>query len=147
MNYTFGNYIFEHISSIQPDCDSTGICRFMPQADYNNHRCLPLNRYGYGPFCRFRIPDNMHVEGVYIIALGTNVQYIGECVDLSKRFNMGYGQISPRNCYKGGQETNCRINKLIAECSKELGLWFLKTKNRKSVEAKLISWYKPPWNR
>jgi hypothetical protein len=32
---------------------------------------------------------------------------------LSARFNAGYGNISPKNCFKGGQETNCRVNNLV----------------------------------
>jgi hypothetical protein len=33
-------------------------------------------------------------------------EYVGECRDLVKRFNSGYGQISPRNCFVGGRRTN-----------------------------------------
>ena len=29
------------------------------------------------------------------------------------RYNNGYGRISPRNCFQGGQSTNCRVNNLI----------------------------------
>ena len=38
---------------------------------------------------------------------------MGECANLSVRFNAGYGNISPKNCFKGGQETNCRLNNLL----------------------------------
>ena len=39
--------------------------------------------------------------------------YIGETAGLRQRFNMGYGNISPRNCYVGGQSTNCKMNKIV----------------------------------
>ncbi len=150
MRNTFGNHVFEYVSWIQPERDGCVIRRFMPQSGYKNAHCLPLNRYGGGPFCRFRVPGDLHLAGVYAITTGDNIMYVGECVDLSKRFNMGYGQVSPRNCYKGGQETNCRINNLVlqyAECGQELGLWFLRTPNRKVIETELIERYGPPWNR
>jgi hypothetical protein len=63
---------------------------------------------------------------------------------------MGYGNISPRNCFKGGQETNCRINNLIYETAKEgvsISLWFLNTQDHKSVEGELLMDKGPDWNR
>jgi len=64
---------------------------------------------GSGPFCRFRIPSNLPLEGVYALLIGESVRYVGECIHLSKRFNMGYGQISPRNCFVGGQPQIARL--------------------------------------
>lgn len=90
----------------------------MPQSRYNNGKNLPVNRYGQGPFCKFRIPNGQHYSGVYAVMVGRQVKYIGECENLSSRFNMGYGNISPRNCFRGGQETNCRLNNLICEVAK-----------------------------
>ena len=80
----------------------------------------------------------------------TELRYIGECANLSKRFNMGYGNISPKNCFKGGQETNCRLNNLLYTAALAGGcisLWFLQTANYKSVEAQLRRALNPPWNR
>ena len=66
----------------------------------------------------------------------------------------GYGTISPRNCFKGGQETNCRINNLILLTSKsgiELALWFYEIEGGKqervAVERELVQALKPTWNR
>ena len=149
MKNTIGNHVFEYVCPIQPEHGSDGIRRLMPQGEYKNVGCVPLNRYGRGPFCRFRIPSGLHMDGVYAITAGDNIMYVGECVDLSKRFNAGYGQISPKNCYKGGQETNCRINSLVlqhAEDGQPLGLWFLRTPDRWKVETELIERYDPPWN-
>jgi len=150
MKKTIGNHVFEYVGQIEPERAGDRIRRFMPQVEYNNVRLLPLNPYGAGPFCRFRIPSGLHAQGVYAITSGEKVMYVGECVDLSKRFNMGYRQISPRNCYKGGQETNCRINSLVlhhADGGGQPGLWFVRTPHRKRVEAELIHTYNPPWNR
>lgn len=35
--------------------------------------------------------------------------YIGETDNLEKQFRQGYGNISPRNCFKGGQSTNYKM--------------------------------------
>jgi hypothetical protein len=86
-----------------------------PQSRYANTKQLGLNKYGAGPFCKFAISSTYAECGVYAITVNAQVMYIGECVNLSSRYNAGYGQISPRNCYSGGQETNCRINNLIYE--------------------------------
>jgi hypothetical protein len=63
---------------------------------------------------------------------------------------MGYGIISPRNCFIGGQETNCRLNNLIllaARGGAKLSLWFLPTDEYKGVEHELRASEKPEWNR
>ena len=95
-----GNYSFRFICHINPERDQTGVvCAFLPQSSYKNFRRLKLHNCGSGPFCRFRIPSNLLLEGVYALVIGESVRYVGECIHLSKRFNMGYGQISPRNCF------------------------------------------------
>jgi hypothetical protein len=109
-----------------------------------------LNRYGAGPFCKFKIPRNFKTCGVYAIISGTAVLYIGECENLSARYNMGYGNISPRNCFVGGQETNCRINNLIycaVNNGAELTLWFLPSSDFKTIERELRALVRPVWNR
>jgi hypothetical protein len=65
---------------------------------------------------------------------------------------MGYGQISPRNCYIGGQPTNCRLNHLIYLASKDgkkVDLWFMPTGDRFAIEAALIQQLqtRQRWNR
>jgi hypothetical protein len=62
----------------------------------------------------------------------------------------GCGNISPRNCIKGGQETNCRLNNLVymaAQAGGCISLWFYQTADYKSVETLLRSTLKPEWNR
>ena len=61
-----------------------------------------------------------------------------------------YGQISPKDCYKGGQETNCRINQLILRCAEsgwQTGVHFIETPHRFALETALIQTHHPPWNR
>ena len=80
---------------------------------------------------------------------GGSIRYIGICQDLSKRFNGGYGIISPRKCYKGGQSTNCKVNRRILDTAKGGGsvdLYFYPTPQRKALEKCLIALYLPPWN-
>lgn len=103
-----------------------------------------------GHFCKFKIPRECGESGVYAIVLDGAVKYIGECVNLAFRYNMGYGNISPRNCFVGGQETNCRINNLIyteAQQDIEIGLWFFATVEYKAIEEQLRSEMRLEWNR
>ncbi len=148
---TWGNYTFDKVCTILVERDSAGGVReFMPQAQYRNRNGLPINRYGHGPFCRFRIPSDQRFEGVYVLTIDRQVMYIGECIDLSSRYNSGYGTISPRNCFSGGQQTNCRVNNLIynaAKAEQRIELWFRRTANRKAIEFELINTLRPKWNR
>ena len=142
---------FDQVCIIEPEQSSAGkTTTFMPQNRYRNEKSLPLNRYGKGPFCKFKIPRNIEKRGVYALIVSGTLKYIGECVNLSSRYNMGYGNISPRNCFKGGQETNCRVNNLIyssSQSGKTIELWFYETTDFKSLETKLLASEKPEWNR
>ena len=144
-------YQFEHVADVEPVRLTHGpIQDFMPQERYANVRGLPLNRYGVGPFCKFTIPPGYRENGVYLLVARQDIRYVGECANLSARFNAGYGNISPKNCFKGGQETNCRLNNLIytaAMSGEKLALFFHQTANYKTVEAELRSVLRAPWNR
>ena len=144
-------HIFQFVCQIEPERDGNGaILEFMPQERYQNRRSLPMNPYGMGSFCRYRIPKNRHQEGVYLITRDGEVVYIGKCIDLTYRHNIGYGQISPKNCYEGGQPTNCRINAKILKYAKsghQFGLWFLTTPDSNRIEIELINSCNPAWNR
>ncbi len=141
MQRQFGKYNFDFIATIQPLTENGKIKLFMPQSRYNNKRNLQLNAYGNGPFCKFKIPRNHTTSGVYVLTVDNIPHYVGECENLSKRYNMGYGNISPKNCFKGGQSTNCRINNLVyrtTSSGSEIQLWFYTTHEYKSVESELI---------
>ena len=123
---------------------------FMPQDRFGNIDGIKLNKYGEGPFCKFKIPRNLEFAGVYALMEASELMYIGECASLSSRYNMGYGNISPRNCFVGGQETNCRINNLILQhvsLGHEISLWFFATANYKAMEVRLRASLSPRWNR
>jgi len=142
---------FEHVCTIEPARDTSGSVQlFMPQGRYTNARSLPLNRYGLGPFCKFKIPRRYQHSGVYVLTIDEEVRYVGECMNLSNRFNAGYGNISPKNCFKGGQETNCRLNNLVcvaAQAREQISLWFFQTDDYKVVEANLRLILNAVWNR
>lgn len=144
-------YKFELVSDIQPDRNPDGSLReFMPQKRYLNSRRLPLNAYGAGPFCKFKISNRYAISGVYVLTIDGVIMYVGECANLTARFNAGYGNISPKNCFKGGQETNCRLNNLIyrsAVAEQTIALWFLPTTDYKQIEATLRAARRMAWNR
>lgn len=139
------------VCDIEPLRGTDGSLRqHMPQERYKNARNLPLNRYGSGPFCKFTIPSRFQVSGVYVLTLDGAPQYVGECANLSARFNAGYGNISPKNCFKGGQETNCRLNSLLYTAllaGQRISLWFFRTADYKSLELTLRGTLRLTWNR
>jgi hypothetical protein len=145
-----GRYIFRSVCEIVPERDKRGNpVEYKPQLEYSNIAELPLNKYGKGPFCKFKIDNAIESAGVYALIVKNKVNYIGQCENLSARWNRGYGNISPRNCFVGGQQTNCRLNNLILEAFKansKLDLFFHKTKNYYAVEKELIKRYSPEWN-
>ena len=146
------DYTFGHVCEIIPNLDDEGnALEIFPQSQYENKKNLGLNKYGRGPFCKFTI-DRKYAgkTGVYVILVNCDIQYIGECADFFKRFGMGYGNISPRNCFEGGQPTNCRINSDILslfKLKKSIQLYFLETNDRFKIEHELIINQNPSWNK
>ncbi len=154
--HSIAGYMFLHVGRIRPERDRRGAAiDEMPQSRYRNERDLPLHKYGRGPFGRIRIPKGWWGSGVYVLTNGDGrALYVGECQNLQSRWNDGFGRISPKNCYQGGQETNCRINSLIHQgttTEENFVLWFYPVNGgkraREAVESELIAALKPPWNR
>ncbi len=141
---------FKLVCNLEPEVGPEGTIQpKKPHRYYNNTRDLPIHAYGSGPFCKFRVPRGIDVAGVYVLVVDRSVRYIGETVNLSDRYNNGYGNISPRNCFQGGQETNCRLNSLIyeeIESGHQIGLWFHATHHHKQVEKRLLECHQPEWN-
>jgi hypothetical protein len=151
----FVRWEFESLGSIEPERDETGaLIELFPQARYKNAATAILHTYGIGPFCRFRIGQGQNVPGLYVVTLDGTPVYAGECVDLAKRWGPnGYGGISPRNCFVGGQSTNCRLNAAIlseAKAGREIDLWFYgfdgDREDRLRSETILIQTLQPVWN-
>jgi hypothetical protein len=143
---------FRLVGPLNPDRDDRGVpVEFMPQAAYAKADSTRLNPHGAGPFCRLRIAGGWHEAGVYAVVVGDGVRYIGICDDLSERWGpRGYGAIHPRNCYIGGQPTNCKINAAIlreVKSGAEPALFFAAIgDDRRLAEAQLIRDLIPPWN-
>lgn len=146
----FAGHDFTFVALLAPERDLAGVVReYSPQGRYAKAGAVPLHKYGLGTFCRFRLALPKGLSGVYALVLDGTVRYFGECEDLGKRFNTGYGNISPKNCYQGGQATNCKINRRILDAAKARGrvdLYFHPTPLRRTVEQQLIARYLPPWN-
>lgn len=152
---TFAGRDFEHLGTIELEHDDDGRIRtLMPQARYRNASIAQLHAYGAGPFCRFRIARKRRDAGLYVLTFNDIPVYAGECVDVGKRWGPnGYGGISPRNCFQGGQPTNCRVNAAIlveALLGHRIDLWFVTFDGprdaRLAAETVLIRSLKPTWN-
>jgi len=147
----FEGYEFKFVEKIEPERDETENIKIsMPQQSYSEANQSDVHKHGWGPFCKFSISREWEgLTGVYIYLVDGEPKYVGEAENLRKRVNRGYGNISPRNCFKGGQRTNCRINNKIFEAArkgKEIELYFCATNERKRMEKELIHRIKPEWN-
>ncbi len=121
-----------------------------PQDRYPKKATKKLHVHGRGVFCKFTLKNVPKNSGVYLMCWRDEVQYVGETEDLTKRFNDGYGNISPANCYERGQRTNCDINKKIRDvlrCGDQVEVWFHPCGDRKDLERQLISSLTPRWNK
>lgn len=142
-------FVFEFVDNIEPKRDQNGIVEYAPQSRYKNIKHLHLNGSGEGSFCKFSIKNASPESGVYLWVENDEIIYIGEAVNFKKRFNTGYGNISPKNCYEGGQPTNCKMNKVALEESKKghtISIYFYATPNHKAVEKILLSKIDTPYN-
>ena len=146
------SYDFQFVQNIDPVLDRNGeVKRFYPQEEYKNRKNLALHKYGDGAFCRFAIDPQKwsSVSGIYAYFIDDALVYIGQALDFSVRFNQGYGYISPKACFAGGQSTNCKINKVVLEASsagKIVSLYFYITGDFHRVERELIEFYNPVYN-
>ncbi len=134
----------------EPERESGRIREFLPQSRYHNVRALALNDHGSGPFCHFTIARGIRKLGVYVITLVGEPVYVGKCQDPAQRFGpRGYGSIQPKNCFAGGQPTNCKVNNLIlrhGSRGQQLELWFHASSQPAQIERDVIMTIRPPWN-
>ncbi len=141
---------FQHVCFIELEKINETIYEYNPHLNYDNKKNYKLNKYGKGPFCKFKIPKGYAgKKGVYLILENGNIQYVGKCENFESRYNAGYGNISPRNCFEGGQNTNCKINGLILSRIKsgsKIELKFFETENYSQIEDFYIQKLKPSWN-
>lgn len=120
-----------------------------------------LHRFGRGPFCEFKIQDHLDEKGLYCFLINHKVKYIGKVTGNSafrKRFNQGYGHISPYNCYQrgnghsGGRITNCHVNCCVNQeylSGKVIQVGFCTMNDDiviNKLEKDLINDEKPKWN-
>lgn len=131
--------------------DKTGSICIQPQKRYNN-----IKHYAYldnvdddTVFCKFK-PDLPCVKGVYLWVVNDEIIYIGESVNIKSRFNDGYGNISPRNCYVGGQSTNVRMNKVALLYNRDknpIDIYYCITDEHKKFEILLLNKINTKYNK
>ena len=146
------NYDFEYVQDIVPELDyNEQIKEFSPQSLYRKKENSLLHQYGDGSFCCFSIQKKGNdLSGVYALYIEDELVYIGQATNFAKRLsNNGYGNISPSDCYIGGQSTSCKINKVVLNAkkqSKRISLYFYITTNYNRIKKDLIMYYKPKFN-
>jgi len=129
-----------------------GVVLDSPHLRFANPRDIRLNPHGLGPFSRLIVPALPDQPGVYAISSADQVVlYVGRARDsLRRRWGRGgYAVIDPRNCFVGGQSTNCHINGLITAglCQGEgYTLSFHTVDPPDDLERRLRSGLRPIWN-
>lgn len=144
-------YEFSFASSIDAARDEAGrLLNYTAHERFANPKGLRLNAYGAGPFVHLKLDVLPKTPGVYVVAEHERTLYVGRAASLSERWGRrGYSVIDPRNCFVGGQSTNCRVNGLVAgrlAAGASLDLWIHETYETRLVEAELIGAIRPPWN-
>ena len=125
--------------------------------DLFKKKCKVINKK-YDPsdiaeqFCKFELDSDILKEwkekgqaGVYVWLDKEKIIYIGETTDLYDRFQNGYGHISPRNVFKDGQSTNCKMNYVAKEHMKHLEFYVKecnKGEDNKKIEKKLLAYFR-----
>jgi hypothetical protein len=144
---------FQPVCKIEAERDDHGdLILYTPHTRYANPRQLRLHDYGAGPFVRLRLAGLPQAPRVYAVVSGSEIaRYIGRARDSmrSRWGRRGYAVIDPRNCYIGGQSTNCRINALIRDALERddsLSLWFHHTADPNDLERQIICDVRPLWN-
>lgn len=123
----------------------------MPQERYAKAATTRLNPHGDGPFCCFSIPGLRDERAVYAVTIDEQLVYVGiSTASLRQRWGSGgYARIQPKNCYVGGQPTNCKVNHRILGAAREgraIHLWTQPNEDPGPVEKALIAKLRPPWN-
>lgn len=144
-----GKYEFNYIETLELLNNKEGKLYYKPQSRYKKAKESSLHEFGSGEFCKFKLNNAKNISGVYAWIINDEVIYIGEAVNFKKRFNMGYGIISPRNCFVGGQKTNCKMNKVVLDTYKNgqnIDIYFYETKDYKAIEKELLKSITTPYN-
>ncbi|MFV0543423.1 MAG: GIY-YIG nuclease family protein [Marinicella pacifica] len=111
-----------------------------------------LNINGDLTYSKFYLMDYtiFYKKGIYLYKKLDEIIYIGRCRDsLKKRINYGYGNITPKNCFKDGQSTNCHLNYKITKNKDSIEFYFHELTDNTEIieyENKLIKKYRPKWN-
>lgn len=76
-----------------------------------------LNKNGDKKYCQFNVSAaSENQKGLYFYKIADEIKYVGRCLtNFNDRINNNYGKITPTNCFKTGQSTNCHLNSKINE--------------------------------
>ena len=76
---TWRQFDFAFAGTIEPNLSSEGIVLVhAPQSRYSKKDAVPLNKYGAGPFCEFRLRGPPGSSGVYVYTLHGAPVYLGQ---------------------------------------------------------------------
>ena len=148
---TWAGMTFRLAGEVAPRADATGtVVDEHPAQRYDNVDGLRLNRHGAGPFTSLAPPPLPTTAGGYVLTCDDEPVYTGIADDLRRRWgSSGYAKIQPRNCFVGGQSTNCKVNAAILRewrAGRRFLLWVREGLDGHAEERVLISALRPRWN-
>ncbi len=146
--------LLREIKSRYPQSLNDGLGKFLCRlkASGDDFYLRFLNDHGDNVFCDFSIVSISlsKSKGIYCFTIGEKIMYIGRSHDtFEKRLKQGYGHISPKNCYRDGQSTNCHVNSLIAKNFAVVAFYVYPLDDDIKIdqlEKLMINSYKPEWN-
>lgn len=146
-----GGIRFQLAGPIDARRDASGlVVSLMPQAPYAKSDVTALNPHGNGPFADLVIPELPAVPGVYAVTVDDDVMYVGIAENLRERWGpRGYSRIHPRNCFVGGQSTNCKVNAALLtalQTGTTCRLWLHVASSPRPLEVALLATLRPRWN-
>lgn len=72
-----GGISFQYVSEIIPESKNGIPIEYMPQSRYKNVKNYHLNKYGKGPFCKFKISKNYKGKsGIYILLVDKKLVWL-----------------------------------------------------------------------
>lgn len=146
--------VLQKIENIYNDCGAEALGDFLFKLKISNNDDYRffLNPSGDLLYCKFSIKTHLDKRGIYIFYDKNEILYLGRCInDFNKRFNQGYGIVSPKNCYRDGQSTNCRLNALVNSSynSINIGIYSMMGNSNSEIvdlEKQLINKFSFVWN-
>jgi hypothetical protein len=155
-------YTFERLGRVVPGRTEAGVVAVsVPQPAFDAPPDATVHDHGWGPFCRFRVPEGTpDCAGVFLLSVAGTPVFVGEGDDVADRLTETYGRIAPDACFDETQATRCRVNTSIFHAVRsglDVELFVHRTDDfegsatdngalRELIVRDIVSEFEPAWN-